>query len=843
MSLVATASAALPPTAQTFIQNHCSDCHDSDSKKGGLDLTSVPFDLNTPKTFDLWVKVHDRVRDGEMPPKKKARPQPAELNAFLQAIGQPMVQADRAREAVEGRAVQRRLNRYEYENSLRDLLSAPWLQVKDILPEDGESHRFNKDGMALSVSHVQMAGYLDAAEYAMHEVTAVQVNPPPTLTKRYYARQQPTFIGKMKFSVFNGSSDRGTFPMIGTQAQPDVLEGKAPVSVGAKDPVKREQEAFGVVASTYEPIEIRFDRFVAPVSGRYKLWFSGYTFWAGPISEKKYWVSDRNKISRGHRDEPVTIYAETPPRLLRWLGTFDLTPDPSVHYLEVYLLAGETIRPDAARLFRSRPPSWHNPLATKDGSPGVAFQWMEAQGPIIDQWPSAGHRLLFGDLPIKDPAHSGDSVEVISQKPHDDAERLLHAFMAKAYRRPVADAEVQRFMTVIDTALKAGMGMTDAMTVGYSAVLCSPDFVCLQEKPGRLDDYALASRLAFFLWNSPPDAELRQLADRKQLHVPQTLRAQVERMLNDPKSLRFIDAFLDYWLDLRKIVATAPDASLYPDYYLDDLLTESAEKETQLFFGDLVRHDLPAKNIVSSDFTYVNERLANHYGIPGVTGVAMRRVQLPANSPRGGLMTQASVLKVTANGTTTSPVLRGLWVMEQILGKQLPPQPTGIPAIEPDIRGTTTIRAQLEKHRSVTTCANCHSKMDPAGFALENFDVMGGWRDDYRAVGGTGQPVSGIGHNGQKFAFHEGQPVDASGVLPDGRHFKDIRELKTLLLADQRQLARNLVQQFVVYGTGAAVSFGDRPQVEAILDRAAKSNYGVRTLIQELVQSDLFQTK
>lgn len=833
----------LPPAgARAFIQDHCADCHDPDSKKGGLDLTSLPFDLNTPKTFDLWVKIHDRVRDGEMPPKKKSRPDARSLDAFLTSIGDPMVQVDRAREAAEGRAVWRRLNRYEYENAVRDLLHAPWLQIKEMLPEDGESHRFNKDGMALSVSHVQMESYLESAEYALREVTPTTVKQPPTNVQRYYARQQRAFISKMSFSFFNRSAERSTFPMLGWTAQPDVGAGKAPVTVGASDPVKRDQEAFGVVASTYEPIEIRFNQFVAPVSGHYKLRFSAYTFWAGPLDEKKWWAPDRNNLSRGHRDEPITIYSETEPRLLRWLGTFDVHPDPSVHELDVYLLGGETIQPDAARLFRSRPPSWHNPLAEKDGQPGVAFQWMEAQGPIYDQWPTPAQKLLFEDLPTKEPAHGGEGIEVVSQSPRDDAQRLLGKFMRTAYRRPVQDGEVHRFLAVFDAAQKSGEGFADAMSAVYSAVLCSPDFVCIEEKPGPLDDYALASRLAFFLSNSSPDAELRGLAESRQLHRPEVLRAQVNRLLDNPNSRRFIDAFLDYWLDLRKIVATAPDSALYPDYYLDDLLSESAEQETQLFFNELIRRDLPSSNIVSSDFTFLNERLATHYGIPGVAGVALRRVELPPDSRRGGLMTQASVLKVTANGTTTSPVLRGAWIMERILGKPPPPPPPSVPAIEPDIRGATTIRAQLEKHRSMASCAACHAKIDPAGFALENFDVMGGWRDAYRALG-DGPAVAGIGHNGQKFAFCTGQPVDASAQLPDGRRFHEIRELKQLLLADPRQIARNFVEQLIVYGTGAAVRFGDRPQVEAILDRAAKNHYGVRSLIEELVQSDLFGTK
>ncbi len=837
--------ANLPPTAAAFVEHHCAECHDAETHEGGLDVTSLPFNLENIETFNTWVKVHDRVRDGEMPPKKKARPDAAEANSFLKAVGEPAVKADLARAAAEGRAGWRRLNRYEYENALRDLLHAPWLQVKDMLPEDGESHRFNKSGEALAVSHVQMASYLGAAEYALREAMATQVKPPAPQTHRYYAREQPAFVKKMTFTQFNRSPERATFPMLGTKAQPDVLDGKAPITVGASDRATRELEAFGVVASTYEPLEIRFDNFTAPVGGRYRLKLNAYTFHAGASEGAKWWVADRKNISAGRRSEPVTLYAQTPPRLLRWIGAVDVSPEPSVQELEVWLLAGETIRPDAARLFRSRPSNWHNPLAEKDGMPGVAFRWLEVEGPIYDTWPTAGHRLLFGDLPMHEPSSAGEPVAVDSKNPHADAERLLRTFMRTAYRRPVPEAEVQRFLGVVDAALKSGSAFTDAMLTGYSAVLCSPAFVCVEENPGRLDDDALASRLAFFLWNSPPDEALRTLATRGALHAPEALRTQAERLLSDSKSNRFVDAFLDYWLDLRKIVATAPDASLYPDYYLDDLLSESAEHETQLFFAELLKGNLPASNIVSSDFAMLNERLAAHYGIAGVEGVALRRVRLPEGSVRGGLMTQASVLKVTANGTTTSPVLRGAWIMERILGKPPPPPPPSVPAIEPDIRGATTIRAQLEKHREQPTCAACHAKIDPAGFALESFDVMGGWRDTYRALGDApgANAVEGFGHNGQKFGFHLGQPVDASGDLPGGGHFNDVRELKKLLLQDQRQIARNLVQQLVTYATGTPVRFGDRPAIERILDRAAPGGYGVRSLILGVVESELFQTK
>jgi hypothetical protein len=824
---------------QAFLEQHCLECHESVSNKGGLDLTELTFDLAAPAVFARWVAVHDRVVAGEMPPKNKPRPQPQEVEAFTRSLSATLVAGEQDQSAREGRATQRRLNRYEYENVLRDLLHAPWLQVKDALPEDGEAYRFNKSGNVLDVSHVQVARYLGVADDALRQVLATQVERPEPRTVRYYARRQRSFTGKMKFSVFNSRPERATFPLLGTQGQPDVRAGKEPMSVGDADPEKRELEAVGVVASTYEPLEIRFNGFEAPVAGHYRLRFNTYSVWAGPGKGERWWIPDLDIISLGRRSEPVTIYAETPPRLLRRLGSFDAAPEPSVKELDVWLLAGETIRPDAARLFRSRPPNYRNPLAEKDGCPGVAFRWLEVEGPLHDEWPTAGHRLLFGDLLLKS---TDTGVDVVPKNPREDAERLLRNFVRQAYRRPVAESEEVRFLPVIEGALKTGSRFTDAMIAGYTAVLCSPEFVCLEEQPGCLDDHALAARLAFFLWNAAPDERLRWLAGHGQLHQGEVLRTEIERLLDDPRSRRFVDAFLDYWLDLRKIVSSSPDAALYPDYYLDDLLSESALEETELFFSELLRCDLPVRNLVASEFAMLNERLAEHYGLPRVDGVALRRVPLPPDSPRGGLMTQASVLKVTANGTTTSPVVRGAWIMERILGQPPPPPPPSVPAVEPDTRGATTIRAQLEKHRTLQTCAACHAKIDPAGFALENFDVMGGWRDRYRALS-DGPPESGIGHNGQKFSFHAGPPVEASGILPDSRAFRDIRALKHLLAGDEKALARNLARQLVVYATGAPVRFSDRLQVEQIVEHASATHYGVRTLVREIVQSDLFLNK
>jgi hypothetical protein len=388
----------------------------------------------------------------------------------------------------------------------------------------------------------------------------------------------------------------------------------------------------------------------------------------------------------------------------------------------------------------------------------------------------------------------------------------------------------------------AGLGFAKAMLVGYAAVLASPQFVFVEEPAGRLDDNALATRLALYLWNSEPDAALRARAARGELRRPDALRAETERLLNDPKSGRFVEAFLDYWLDLRKIGETTPSAALYNDYTLDEALTEAALDESRLYFSEQLRANLPVRTVVDSDFTYLNERLAEHYGIPGVDGVAMRRVKLPAGNVRGGFMTQASVLKVTANGTTTSPVVRGKWIMERIVGHDIPPPPAAVPAVEPDIRGATTIREQLAKHRADPTCAMCHVKIDPPGFALESFDVMGAWREKYRAAAPGGGEI-GFGKDGWPFQFRYALPVDAAGETADGRSFKDVREFKHLLLGDEDQLARNFVRQLVVFATGAPVGFSDRAKVEEILRKSKPGGYGMRTLVSEIVQSELFLNK
>ncbi len=882
----------------SFISEHCLSCHDDASKRGRLDLTALAFDPGDPANRAVWIKVHDRVSGGEMPPKGEDRPDAERQRAFIGGLARSLADAERADLAAEGRSTQRRLNRQEYENALRDLLGVPWAQVAGRLPEDGEAHHFNKSAEALDVSYLQISRFMDSADYAMRQAMSRHLNRPAKAIRRLYARDEPSLRSWIPRE--NGTlPDRLSFPVLDSHAQPDVRAGRAP----ATSPDTRGREAVGRVSSTFSDAGgYGWYGWRAPAAGRYKLRIAGYTIWVAgggvarwfyegqgaakaPVYHTLLWHRPNlDEVYPGRRNEPIGVYAQGG-RQTRPIGGVDFTPEPSVGEIDVDLLAGEVIRTDGSRLFRARvngtDEQYVNPLATEDGMPGYAVQWIEIEGPL-DEGPAVGegYERLFGDLRLvpAEASRGGVSLElgpgtpgspsqppgrgegrgaggpgrsapreatydVESASPREDAERLLRSFLERAYRRQVAEDDVQRFLVLFEDQLRKGAGFGRSMLSAYTAVLASPGFVFVEERPGRLDDRALATRLALFLWNSIPDDTLRDLADRGELSKPEVLHAQVERMLDHDRSRRFVEAFTDYWLDLRKIDDTAPSTTLYNDYELDDPLKLAAVEESRLFFAELLRGDLPSRNVVDSDFAFLNERLAEHYGIGGVSGVAFRKVTLPAGSVRGGVMTQASVLKVTANGTTTSPVIRGHWITERILGLETPPPPPTVEAVEPDIRGAVTIRQQLEKHRTNVSCASCHSTMDPPGFALESFDVMGGHRDRYRAVSEKVTPARGFGMNGQAFAFHLALPVDSAGSLPDGRAFNDVRDLKRLLALDDRPIARNLARQLTVFATGAPVRFSDREAIEAILDATKDGHYGVRGLVHAIIQSDLFRNK
>ncbi|MCA9058417.1 MAG: DUF1592 domain-containing protein [Planctomycetaceae bacterium] len=456
------------------------------------------------------------------------------------------------------------------------------------------------------------------------------------------------------------------------------------------------------------------------------------------------------------------------------------------------------------------------------------------EGPL-EEWPRQSRLKLLGAV---DPATATI----------DDIRQILSQTLPGIFRRSTTEEELVPFVDLSQQALADGEPFDVALRRGLKGMLCAPEFLFLEEPfnatpetADKISDFALASRLSYFLWSSLPDDELLRLARQNTLHQPNTLHTQVERMLVDVKSQRFVENFTGQWLRLREIDFTVPDPQLYPEY--DQLLRQSMLDETHAFFREILDRDHSVQTFLDSDFAMLNRPMAEFYGMPEMRGLEMQRVSLPADSIRGGILTHASVLKVSADGTRTSPVLRGSWVLKNLFGSPPPPPPSSVSAIEPDIRGATTIREQLAKHRSHESCSRCHNQIDPPGFALEQFDVIGGERTFYRMAQG-GQQVSRPLHPeapNQSVRYRRGLDVDCSGVLADGRTFADIREYRKLLCADETALPRALTKLLLTYSIGRTPGFSDRSGIERVMEATKESHYGLRSLIHQVVQSSMFR--
>jgi len=863
------AAEEVPGAARQLIAKRCVECHDAETKKGGFDITTLAPDFENAETFARWVRVHDRVSAGEMPPPKKEPPTPAERAAALKGLNEALVRADGKRQREQGRVPLRRMNRTEYENTMRDLFSLPGLLVKDLLPEDGRFDGFDKAAAALDMSAVQMRKYVEAADYVLD--TAIAHQDKPMIWKQRNRRIGGLAqFGESSFPISKGKAD---MELIGRIRPPGGGKG---MDFNERTAITQEMDSLGIITHARPSYIPEFETFSPYHSGYYRL-------------RMALWSFDFNKgaILPATRMQSFAFTASG--RLVAYLDAPSLSP--KEHELVVWLNASDELQLNPANLWGN----FNTPFNYE--GPGVAVDFVDIEGPLNDSWPPASHQRLFGNLPIAQlPAkrdasppdtyprqppvpvrrsgarpHHVDGAEfqkwqrvwtAAAPRPNEDAERLLNDFLPRAFRRPVPPEEVAVYVQLARDRIASGDFFESAMRTAYRTALCSPDFLYLREPQAhpkdstRIDSYAVASRLSYFLWSSMPDEELLALASKNQLGGG-TLAKQLQRMLDDPKSDRFVEDFLDQWVELRKIDFTSPDTKLHPEFRPD--LRDAMVAETRAFFREMLVKDLSVSHLVDSDFLMINQRLAEHYGIHGVEGSAIRRVPKPEGSPRGGLLTQAAILKVTANGTTTSPVLRGAWVMNRIIGRPLPPPPPDIPAVDPDIRGLTTIRAQLDSHRNTAVCAGCHAKMDPPGFALENFDVIGAWRDQYRFVGEKvedpserkgGDPVRsqflGVGVQQWQHVLNNvrlGLPVDSSGLVADGRPFKDIHDFKQILLADQEALARNLAQRLILYATGAPVSYADRASVDLILERSRENGYGLRSLLREIVMNQVFQRK
>ena len=732
--------------AEGFLRKHCAECHGKEQPEGGLDLVRVSTDINDTKQEPIWVRIHDRVAKREMPPREAAQPTETERTDFLKTLHDRLHAAAMARQQSDGRVLLRRMNRREYETTLHDLLGIAE-PLQRLLPEDNAVHGFDTVSRGLETSATHLLRYQQAADVA---ITAALPRAPVVSTVRRWTGRE-------------------------------YLAGRLPVHRTGIDPfVRVEGEALVLHARLYGDNSMQAPH--PPVPGRYRIRASVRSL---NINGKPLSVLIGKRVDRFQTEKLMHIVDI---QNLQPSDTRVLEVETDLGYSQgnQFIFFEGLDLPWFEDFEKQRGDQGKKPLPSDFVGPGLAIDWAELEGPLDAE---LGTRRMFHDLPrlpnmpegrkLPDnwkswPSNGGEfqnyPLVAKSENPSADANRLIRAFLPLAFRRPVTEAQGAHYSKIVQDQLAAGEPFDDAMRTGYKAILSSPWFLYYVEQPGKLDDFAVAARLARFLWNSMPDAELSAVAASGTLTQPAVLRAQTERMLKDPKTERFARSFIDQWLDLGKFLDMKPD-EIYVEY--DDMLAWSMPLETRRFFHEVLANDLPTSSFVQTDWTFLNSRLAKHYGIPDIGGLELRKVALPPDAHRGGVITHGSILKLTTNSSYTSPVKRGTWILERIIGKPPSPPPPNVKAVEPDIRGATTIREQLDKHKNVAVCASCHVHIDPPGFALENFDIVGGWRDRYRVKQGgeKGTDYVELVHFPSRKAWFA-KTVQADGTTGDdiGRH-------------------------------------------------------------------------
>ncbi|WP_166824444.1 DUF1592 domain-containing protein [Thalassoroseus pseudoceratinae] len=765
--------------ADSFFDSHCVACHGPELQEADLRLDNLAHP--TTKTAATWALIADRIETGDMPPKDETRPNPKVAKDFVSWIGTQLSRVTQPASAL------RRMNRFEYENTVHDLLGID-TPLASLLPEDGQVQGFDNVATGLGISSILLERYLEAADTAF-EGTIRRIKPLPPQTRRAVLMEQKENISSVKAKKGGVIEAEGAFV--------DFTPGWPPARVDASHPIEDGTYRCRVAVWPHEPGENRtlsVAVFTGPLFGDGTRQFQGM-FDVNGTADKPRIIEFTTHLEAGH-----TLH------ILPWVYPEHVT--------------------------------WRD---KHESRPGVAIAWAETYGPLDQSFPSKSQSMLFGSSDSLTMAEGWPvwmrhrknvkSHFVDSTEPRKDLERIIRDFAPRAFRRPVDEELLKQFVDLTLARLDEGRTFEQAARAGVSAILCSPHFLLLNRED-KVDDYTIASRLSYFLWSSMPDDELMQLASEGRLSDRKTLHAQVERMIDDPKIERFVNNFTEQWLDLREIEFTTPDKILYPEY--DELLLRSMLAETKGFFRHILKNDLSVMNFVDSDFAILNQRMATHYGIPDVRGhEEFRVVSLPDDSVRGGILTHASVLKVTANGTTTSPILRGSWVLDRLLGQPAPPPPPGVPAVEPDIRGAVSIRDQLQKHRENESCNRCHVRIDPPGFALEEFDVIGGHREAYRSLEGKGRRVG-------KTRYYAGSAVESDGALHDGRTFQNFAEFRAHLKDDPETIARAIAKKLLVYGGGRPVTRANQASVDSVADAARKDDFGLRSMIHAVVDSELF---
>ncbi len=811
---------------QPFVKKHCVGCHNDKDLEGEFSLSKVTGGVKTKQQAVLWQKISKAISLGDMPPEDEPRPDVAELSEVVDWIGQSLRVAQREFSGQSGQVVMRRLGRYEYENTLRDLFQLPRLSVADLIPEDTKRHAFDNNGLALDIGNAHLKGYMDAVDIAIDEAG---------VWDRRSGR-----VGKPPYATVKNVY--GLIPQkIDEQAYEDDL-ARHGQKLNATPPLPYARRSMYFNSFNFKPrttgtYRIRLKHYLHRLDERLA---DAIVKDKSPTAKVKSRVVDVFKVLPGSPEQPqeytLEVYLTTTQSLVITVGS-----TPPTAGLPGWYQRFKTPKEAKAYFAKGRPDDEYQQalkIIEENKKLGCwAIMSETVEGPLEDkeQWPPASHVALFGQTPKRD-----DVTE-------DEVLKSLEAFIPQAFRRPVEPEEMIPYLNLVRSEIQQYKAKPyKALEVGLRALLTSPSVLYLQEGEGKLDQIALASRLSYFLWSSTPDATLLADAQAGRLHGD-GLTKTVERMLGDPRSHALEERFLTLWLDLDMIDDTNPDAVLYPEF--TDTIKQLMLQETKLFFRYMLQENLSTLNVVDSEFVMLNEELARYYGIEGVEGYHFRKVALKPSDHRGGMITHGSVLKVTANGTETSPVLRGVWLLDRILGTPVPPPPVAPPAITPDTRGAVTVREQLALHRNVQSCNACHRKIDPLGFALESYDPAGSFRDFYRTTGEAGKPIKAKVYRTLRedrmwpVKYQQGRDVEIGGQFPDGETFSDITEFKRLLVKQKETVARNVVRQLLTYAIGRELDFADSQAVEEIMKTVEPSDYGMRSIIHSVTQSQPFQTK
>ena len=794
---------------QPLLKTYCTECHAGAKPKAGIQLSGPRTADQLAAERDHWFRALDALEAGTMPPKDEKQPTPAERAALVAWLRGDFTNIFLNRQRAEGRSKLRRLSRTEYANTLFDLFGVkPPVGLN--LPTDGRVDGYDKVAAALPLSASGAAGYFKMADDILARMLRPIPKTPPKATAKPRSPDLLDDVLGEKKATTNTAPASPFDPARTTRA----------IAFGS-------EQSKGHVLELPDGTKVSFntDTTSGPLRG-----------FNGPRHPGMHRL--RLSVYGYQTDKPLPfgIYAGHTgayPQIIELVAVLEAPPGKAaILETEIYLRTADLndLAPigDNFRLipFGLGVPVPKNSQASACRAPGLAVQWVEIEDPELpllgDRWLRADFRTaLAGGLQNRDVFIKA-------------AEATFKRIAPRLFRRDLSADELAKLNLAFAERLDVGVTADNALRDCVVELMTAPDFLCIVEQPGPLNDFALASRLAYFLWNSTPDDALLDIARAGKLRDPKVLAAQTDRLLKDAKSSRFVDDFTDQWLGLRAIDDTSPDSKLYPEYAKNDLLKRSSVQETRAFFRRVLDENLSVREFAAANWTFANASLAKHYGLPGITSLALQKVSLPADSAYGGLWTQPAVLKVTANGTYTSPVKRGVWVAERLLGISIPPPPPDIPSVEPDIRGAKTLREQLALHSSQGSCAACHAKFDPYGFALESFDVTGTYRKTYRVL------------NPERKAgpwWTEGLPVDCSGKTPTGQTFADIRELRKAVAQNPAQLARGVTRHLVTYATGAPATRLDQPAIESIVTAAAKNNHGLRSLVHGVVQSELFRWK